>query len=160
MGKLRLLAPKMKEIREKYKGDKPQIQKEMIQLYKKEKANPVSGCLPMLLQIPVFIALYWVLMESVELRQAPFIFWIHDLSAADPYYVLPVLMGLSMFLQQRLNPAPPDPTQAKIMMAMPIIFTVMFLSFPSGLVLYWLVNNCISILQQWYVTRKFSANKK
>ena len=114
----------------------------------------MSGCLPILIQIPVFIALYWVLVESVQLRQAPFIFWIHDLSQQDPYYVLPVLMGISMFIQQRLNPPPPDPLQAKIMMLMPVIFTVMFASFPAGLMLYWFVNNTLSFMQQWFVMHR------
>ena len=114
----------------------------------------------MLVQIPVFIALYWVLLESVELRQAPFMFWIHDLSAKDPFYVLPLLMGFTMFLQQKLTPSPPDPTQAKMMMLMPVIFTVFFLNFPAGLVLYWLTNNILSVTQQWYIMRKFDLKKK
>ncbi|MES9870075.1 MAG: membrane protein insertase YidC, partial [Sedimenticola sp.] len=122
--------------------------------YKKEKINPLGGCLPILLQIPFFIALYWVLLESVELRQAPFILWIEDLSIKDPYYVLPVIMGVSMFLQQKLNPAPPDPMQAKIMMSLPFVFTIFFAFFPAGLVLYWVVNNILSIAQQWYITRQ------
>jgi len=116
--------------------------------------NPMSGCLPILIQIPVFIALYWVLVESVQLRQAPFIFWIHDLSRHDPYYVLPLLMGLSMFMQQRMNPPPPDPIQAKVMMLMPVIFTFLFANFPAGLMLYWFVNNTLSFLQQWHVMHK------
>jgi YidC/Oxa1 family membrane protein insertase len=120
--------------------------------------NPLGGCLPILVQIPVFIALYWVLIESVELRHAPFILWLTDLSAADPYHVLPVVMGLTMLIQQKLNPAPPDPMQAKIMMFLPVVFTIMFLNFPAGLVLYWIVNNTLSILQQWYITRKFSGD--
>ena len=114
----------------------------------------MSGCLPILIQIPVFIALYWVLVESVQLRQAPFIFWIRDLSQQDPYYILPVLMGISMFLQQRLNPPPPDPLQAKVMMAMPIVFTALFANFPAGLMLYWFVNNALSFLQQWHIMHK------
>ncbi len=122
-----------------------------MELYKKEKANPLGGCLPLILQIPFFIALYYVLIESVQLRHAPFILWINDLSAADPYYTLPVLLGLSMLAQQKLSPAPPDPTQAKVMMVMPVMFTLFFLHFPAGLVLYWFVNNLLSILQQWYV---------
>jgi YidC/Oxa1 family membrane protein insertase len=125
----------------------------MMELYRKEKLNPLGGCLPILIQIPVFIALYYVLLESIELRQAPFFFWIKDLSSRDPYYVLPLIMGLTMFIQQKLNPAPPDPMQAKVMMLMPVIFTVLFLSFPTGLVLYWTVNNLLSIAQQWYITR-------
>ena len=129
----------------------------MMEMYKKEKINPLGGCLPIVVQIPVFIALYWVLLETVELRQAPFMFWLNDLSTHDPYYVLPVLMGISMFVQQRLSPAPPDPIQAKVMMAMPIIFTFFFLFFPSGLVLYWLCNNLLSISQQWYITRRIES---
>ncbi len=125
-------------------------------MYKTEKVNPAGGCLPILVQIPVFIALYWVLLESVELRQAPWAFWINDLSSKDPYYVLPLIMGGSMLLQQFLNPAPMDPMQQKIMMAMPVVFTVFFLSFPAGLVLYWVVNNCLSILQQWLILRRYT----
>jgi len=126
----------------------------MMELYKTEKINPLGGCLPIVVQIPVFISLYWVLLESVELRHSPFIGWVTDLSAYDPYFVLPLLMGISMFVQQRLNPAPPDPMQAKIMMMLPIVFTFLFLFFPSGLVLYWFVNNLLSIAQQWVITRK------
>jgi YidC/Oxa1 family membrane protein insertase len=131
-----------------------------MELYKKEKVNPLGGCLPVVVQIPVFIALYYVLLGSVELRLSPFMFWITDLSEKDPYYVLPILMGLSMFVQQRLNPQPPDPMQAKVMMLMPVIFTVLFLNFPSGLVLYWLVSNLLSIAQQWYITRKIESSGK
>ena len=127
----------------------------MMELYKKEKINPLGGCLPILVQIPVFIALYWVLIESVELRQAPFIFWIRDLSIKDPYYVLPILMGATMYFQQHLSPAPPDPTQAKMMKFLPVVMTAFFLSFPAGLVLYWVVNNTLSILQQWYIMKKY-----
>jgi YidC/Oxa1 family membrane protein insertase len=117
----------------------------------------MSGCLPMLVQIPFFIALYWVLVESVQLRQAPFIFWIQDLAVKDPYYILPLLNGLLMFVQQKLNPPPPDPTQAKVMLFMPVLFTVLFLSFPAGLVLYWVVNSLVSILQQWFITRQIEG---
>ncbi len=124
-----------------------------MEMYKKEKINPLGGCLPILVQIPVFIALYWVLLESVELRQAPWILWIKDLSTRDPYFVLPILMGITMFIQQKLNPAPVDPIQAKVMTFLPIVFTFFFLFFPSGLVLYWVVNNTLSIAQQWYITR-------
>jgi YidC/Oxa1 family membrane protein insertase len=123
-------------------------------LYKKEKVNPVSGCLPMLVQMPVFIALYWVLLESVELRHAPFFLWIDDLAAQDPYFILPLIMGASMFIQQKLSPAPADPMQAKVMKFLPVIFTIFFLWFPSGLVLYWVVNNILSISQQYYIVRK------
>jgi len=125
-----------------------------MEMYKKEKINPLGGCLPIVVQIPVFIALYWVLLESVELRQAPFIFWLQDLSIKDPFYVLPLIMGISMFMQQKLNPAPPDPVQAKIMMSLPFVFTIFFAFFPSGLVLYWVTNNVLSIAQQWYITRQ------
>jgi YidC/Oxa1 family membrane protein insertase len=128
----------------------------MMELYKTEKINPMGGCLPILVQIPVFIALYWVLLGSVEIRHAPFMLWIHDLSAADPYYVLPILMGLTMIIQTRLNPTPPDPIQAKVMMIMPIVFSVFFFFFPAGLVLYWLVNNVLSIAQQWSINRSMS----
>jgi YidC/Oxa1 family membrane protein insertase len=126
----------------------------MMKMYKEEKVNPLGGCLPILVQIPVFIALYWVLLESVELRHAPFMLWINDLSSPDPFYVLPLLMGLSMFLQQKLNPAPMDPIQQRIMMALPFVFTVFFMFFPAGLVLYWVVNNTLSIAQQWFITRR------
>jgi YidC/Oxa1 family membrane protein insertase len=124
-----------------------------MDMYRKEKINPLGGCLPIMVQIPVFIALYWVLLESVELRQAPWILWIDNLSAPDRYFVLPLIMGVSMFIQQKLNPAPPDPMQAKIMMSLPFVFTVFFAFFPSGLVLYWVVNNLLSIAQQWNITR-------
>ncbi len=155
MAKMRELQPKIKELREKCGDDRQKLGTATMELYRKEKVNPLGGCLPILVQIPVFIALYWVLMESVELRQSPFIFWIHDLSVKDPYYILPILMGLSMVIQQRLNPAPPDPMQAKMMMFLPVVFTLMFLGFPSGLVLYWLVNNCLSVLQQWWVMNRY-----
>jgi len=157
MGRMRKLQPKIEALKQRHGEDKQKFSQSVMELYKKEKINPLGGCLPILIQIPVFIALYYVLLGSVELRQAPFILWITDLSSKDPYYVLPVLMGLSMFFQQKLNPAPPDPIQAKVMMFMPIIFTVMFLNFPSGLVLYWLVNNLLSILQQWVITRRIEA---
>ncbi|MCB1802161.1 MAG: membrane protein insertase YidC, partial [Gammaproteobacteria bacterium] len=130
------------------------------EMYKTEKINPLGGCLPMLVQIPFFIALYWVLLESVELRQAPWILWIDDLSIKDPYFVLPLIMGVSMFVQQKLNPAPPDPMQAKIMMALPVVFTVMFAFFPAGLVLYWVVNNLLSIAQQYVITKRIEEGAK
>ncbi|MBK2095722.1 membrane protein insertase YidC [Francisella philomiragia] len=160
MAKMRMLQPRVKRLQETYKDDRQALGKKMMEMYKEEKVNPLSGCLPMLIQIPIFISLYWVLLESVELRQAPFIFWIHDLSMKDPYFVLPILMGISMFLQQKLSPAPADPMQAKIMMFLPVIFTFLFASFPSGLVLYWLTNNVISILQQWIITRHYQATHK
>ena len=155
MAKMKKLQPRLKTLKERYGDDKQKFQQEMMKLYKTEKVNPAGGCLPILVQIPVFIALYWTLLESVELRQADFILWIHDLSIPDPYFVLPLIMGASMFTQFILNPAPVDPLQKKIMMAMPIIFTVFFLWFPAGLVLYWVINNLVSIAQQYYITRKF-----
>lgn len=157
MAGMRKLQPKVNRLKEQYKDDKQGMSKAMMGLYKKEKINPLGGCLPILIQIPVFIALYYVLLESVELRQAPFIFWIHDLSLKDPSYILPVLMGVSMYLQQKLSPAPPDATQAKMMMFLPVIMTVFFLNFPAGLVLYWLVNNVVSVLQQWYITNRYMS---
>ena len=160
MAKMRALAPRLKLLKEKCAGDKQKLSKATMELYRQEKVNPLGGCLPMIIQIPVFIGLYWVLLENVEFRQAPFIFWIHDLSAHDPYYIMPVLMGLSMFLQQRLNPAPTDPTQAKVMMFLPVVFTVLFLSFPAGLVLYWVVNNCMSMAQQSWGMYRFNQSQK
>lgn len=158
MAKMRKITPRMKSLKERYGDDKKGFQQAMMEMYKKEKINPMGGCLPIIIQIPVFIALYWVLLESVELRQAPFALWIQDLSSKDPYYVLPVLMGISMFLQQWLSPAPTmDPLQRKMMMSLPAIFTIFFLFFPAGLVLYWLVNNVLSISQQWYITHKMEA---
>jgi YidC/Oxa1 family membrane protein insertase len=154
MANMRKFAPKLQQLKERYGDDRQRMSQAMMELYKKEKVNPLGGCLPMIVQIPVFIALYWVLLESVELRQAPFILWIQDLSIKDPYYVLPLLMGISMFIQQKLNPAPPDPIQAKVMMALPIIFTLFFAFFPAGLVLYWLANSVLSVAQQWYITVK------
>ena len=151
MAALKRLQPKMEALKERYADDKQKLTQATMDLYRQDKVNPMSGCLPILIQIPVFIALYWVLVASVQLRQAPFIFWIHDLTQHDPYYILPLLMGISMFVQQRLNPPPPDPMQAKVMMLMPVIFTVLFANFPAGLMLYWFVNNTLSFMQQWYV---------
>lgn len=159
MAGMRKLQPKLQALRERYGDDKAKISQATMELYRQEKVNPLGGCLPIVIQIPVFIALYWVLLESVELRQAPFIFWIKDLATADPYHILPIIMGATMLIQQKLNPAPPDPMQAKIMMFLPILFTGLFWSFPAGLVLYWIVNNSLSILQQWYITRKYSDDK-
>ncbi|WP_367608034.1 membrane protein insertase YidC [Legionella sp. W05-934-2] len=159
MANMRKLQPKLEALRQRYGDDKAKLSQETMALYRKEKINPLGGCLPILVQIPVFIALYWVLLESVELRQAPFIGWIQDLSVADPYHILPIIMGLTMLIQQKLNPAPPDPMQAKMMMFLPVVFTALFWGFPAGLVLYWIVNNTLSILQQWYITNKFSENK-
>ncbi len=158
MASMRNLQPRLQALRERYGDDKQKLTQATMELYKTEKVNPLGGCLPILVQIPVFIALYWMLLESVELRQAPFILWIHDLSAKDPYYILPILMGITMFVQQRLNPPPPDPTQAKVMQFLPIFFTALFLNFPSGLVLYWVVNNTLSILQQWFIMRRVSID--
>ncbi len=157
MANMRRVMPKMAQLKERYGDDKMKMQKATMELYQKEKINPFGGCLPMLVQMPVFIALYWVLMESVELRQAPFVLWIKDLSAMDPYFVLPLLMGASMFAQSLLSPAPADPMQAKIMRFMPVVMTVFFLWFPAGLVLYWLANSVLGILQQWYITRKIES---
>ena len=154
MAKMRKLQPKMLELRERYGEDRQKLSQETMDLYRKEKVNPLGGCLPILIQMPVFLALYWVLLESVELRHAPFMLWIRDLSAMDPFFVLPLLMGASMYFQQKLNPPPPDPMQAKVFQFMPIIFTVFFLFFPAGLVLYWLVNNVLSMAQQWVITRR------
>ena len=153
MAKMRKFTPRIKAIQDRHKDDKQAASQAMMELYKKEGVNPMAGCWPMLIQIPFFIAFYWVLLESVEIRQAPFFLWIQDLSSRDPYFVLPVIMGLGMFFQQKLNPAPPDPMQAKVMMAMPIMFTAMFAFFPSGLVLYWLTNSLLSIAQQWKINR-------
>ena len=163
MAHMRRVTPDMQRIKEQHAGDRAKQSQAMMELYKKEKINPLGGCLPILLQMPIFMALYWTLMESVELRHAPWILWIRDLSAMDHYFVLPLIMGVSMFVQQQLNPAPPDPMQAKVMKLMPIVFTFMFLWFPSGLVLYWVVNNLLSIAQQWVITRqieKAAALKK
>ncbi|MEE8263077.1 MAG: membrane protein insertase YidC [Gammaproteobacteria bacterium] len=154
MANMRRVQPRMMAVRERFGNDRARMNQAMMELYKEEKINPLGGCLPIVVQIPVFIALYWVLLESVELRQADFMLWIHDLSTRDPYFVLPLLMGVSMFLQQKLNPAPIDPVQAKVMQLMPVIFTFFFAFFPAGLVLYWLVNNILSIAQQWLITRR------
>jgi YidC/Oxa1 family membrane protein insertase len=142
-------------LREQFKGDPQKLNRAMMDLYKQEKINPLGGCLPVVVQIPVFIALYWVLLSSVEMRNAPWILWIKDLSVPDPYFILPIIMAISMFVQTRLNPTPPDPLQAKIMLWMPIIFSVMFFFFPAGLVLYWVVNNILSIAQQWQINQMF-----
>ena len=158
MAGMRRLMPKMQQLKDSYADDKMKLQQATMALYKKEKINPLGGCLPLLAQMPVFIALYWVLLESVELSHAPFVFWLNDLSVRDPFFVLPLLMGITMFLQMRLNPPPADPMQAKIMQFMPVMMTAMFLFFQSGLVLYWLTNSVLGILQQWYITRKIEAS--
>ncbi len=162
MAKMKELMPKIEELKAKFGDDKLKLQQEMMELYKKEGMNPLNfgGCIPMLIQIPFFIALYYVLIGAVELRQAPFLLWIKDLSVQDPYYVLPIMMGATMFLQQKLSPTASDPAQAKMMMFMPIFFTLLFLKFPAGLVLYWVVNNLLSILQQWYINRKIEQEKR
>ena len=157
MGKLRELQPKMALLQEKHGDNKQAMSQELMEMYKKEGVNPLGGCLPMLLQMPFFLAFYWVLLETVELRHSPFFLWIDDLSAKDPYYVLPLIMGASMYFQQKLNPAPPDPMQAKVMQMLPIIFTAFFAFFPSGLVLYWVVNNLLSIAQQWKITKTITS---
>jgi YidC/Oxa1 family membrane protein insertase len=154
MAGMKKLQPRIATLKERYKDDRQKFQMEMMALYKKEKINPAGGCLPILIQIPVFIALYWTLLESVEIRQAPFALWLNDLSAPDPFYVLPILMGVSMWAQQKLNPAPMDDIQKKVMMIMPFALTLLFLTFPAGLVLYWVVNNVLSMAQQWYINQK------
>ena len=159
MAKMKLVTPRLMKLREQYADDKAKLNQAMMDLYRTEKINPLGGCLPILVQIPVFIALYWVLFESVELRNAPFYLWIKDLSAPDPWYVLPTLMMVSMIVQTKMNPTPPDPVQAKVMMIMPFVFGVMFYFFASGLVLYWFVNNILSILQQWQITRMIGGEK-
>ncbi|MFW5451493.1 MAG: membrane protein insertase YidC [Methylophagaceae bacterium] len=157
MAGMRKLTPKLATLKERYGDDKQKFNQAMMDLYRTEKINPLGGCLPILVQMPVFLAFYWVLVEAIELRQAPFIWWLQDLTAMDPYFILPLLFGLSMFFQQKLNPAPQDPAQAMVMKAFPIVFTVFFAFFPSGLVLYWVVNNILSIAQQWHITRKLGA---
>ncbi len=160
MANMRRVQPRLLSIRDRYKDDRARLNQAMMELYKEEKINPLGGCFPILIQIPVFISLYWVLLESVELRQADFILWINNLSSADPYFVLPLLMGITMFVQQKLNPAPMDPVQAKVMSVLPVVFTVFFAFFPSGLVLYWVVNNTLSIAQQWVITRNLEKESE
>ncbi|AMP12292.1 membrane protein insertase, YidC/Oxa1 family, N-terminal domain [Collimonas arenae] len=159
MAKMKLVTPKMTSIRERYKSEPQKMNQAMMELYKTEKINPLGGCLPIVIQIPVFLSLYSVLLASVEFRNAPWLGWIHDLAAPDPFYILPIVMAISMFIQTKLNPTPPDPMQAKVMMFMPLIFSVMFFFFPSGLVLYWVTNNILSIAQQWVITRKMGTAK-
>jgi len=160
MAQMKVLAPKMEKLKELYGDDRQKLNTAMMELYRTEKINPLGGCLPIVVQIPVFIALYWVLLGSIELRHAPWIGWIHDLSAPDPYFILPVIYAVSMFVQTRINPQPADPVQAKVMMFMPIMFSVFFLFFPSGLVLYWVVQNLLSIVQQWHINRTLAAEAK
>jgi len=159
MANMRKLTPRIQALKDRFGEDKQRMKKEMMEIYKKEKVNPLGGCLPMLIKIPFFIALYWVLLESVELRQAPWILWIDDLAVKDPYYVLPIIMAVSMFVQQKLNPQPPDPMQQKIMMYLPLVFGVMFAFFPAGLVLYWVLNNLLSIAQQYVITKRIEAGE-
>ena len=159
MAKMKLVTPRLTKMREMYANDRQKMNQAMMELYKTEKINPLGGCFPILVQIPVFIALYWVLLAAIELRHAPFILWIQDLSALDPYFVLPILMTVTMVLQTRMNPTPPDPVQAKVMQFMPFVFSIFFFFFPAGLVLYWLVNNILSILQQWQIQRLFDRDK-
>jgi YidC/Oxa1 family membrane protein insertase len=159
MAQMRVLGPKLQKLKEQYGDDRQRLHTAMMELYKTEKVNPLGGCLPVVVQIPVFIALYWALLNSVEMRQAPFMLWINDLSVPDPYYILPIVMGITMIIQTKLNPTPPDPIQAKVMMIMPIAFSVFFFFFPAGLVLYWVVNNVLSIAQQWYVTHGVEQEK-
>jgi len=154
MANMRRIGPELQKMKEKYGDDRQKMSQAMMEMYKKEKINPIGGCLPIIVQMPVFIALYWMLMETVELRHAPFMLWITDLSVKDPFFVLPIIMGASMFIQQLLNPTPPDPMQAKMMKALPVVFTVFFLWFPAGLVLYWVVNNILSIAQQYVITKR------
>ncbi len=154
MAKMRKIQPRLKELQERFANDRQRFNTEMMGLYKKEKVNPLGGCLPILIQIPVFMALYWVLSETVEFRQAPFVLWIQDLSIQDPFYILPIIMGITMKIQQGLNPPPIDPVQAKVMKMFPIVFTIFFLFFPAGLVLYWVINNTLSIIQQTYITKQ------
>jgi YidC/Oxa1 family membrane protein insertase len=160
MAKMRVVAPKMQRIKDQYGNDRQRMQQAMMELYKTEQINPLGGCMPIVIQIPVFIALYWVLLASVELRHAPFMLWIDDLATPDPWFILPLLMGATMIIQTRLNPEPPDPVQAKVMKIMPVVFSVFFFFFPAGLVLYWLVNNVLSIAQQWHITRKLEREAR
>ena len=160
MAKMRALAPRLQALKEEHGDDRMKMSQEMMALYKEEKVNPMAGCLPILLQMPIFLALYWVLVESVELRHAPWILWIHDLSAMDPYFILPIFMGVTMFAQQMFNPQPTDPMQAKVMKFLPIIFTAFMLFFPAGLVLYWTVNNLFTMTQQYIVNKKVEKEQK
>ena len=156
MARMRKVQPKMLTLRERYADDKQKLNQAMWDLYKKEEINPLGGCLPILIQMPVFLSLYWVLIESVEMRHAPFVFWIQDLSSKDPLYILPLLMGISMFVQFKLNPKPTDPMQEKVFLIMPVFMMAFMAFFPAGLVLYWFVNNLLSIGQQWYITKRYA----
>jgi len=160
MGKMKALSPRIADMRERLKDKPQQMQQEMMRIYKEEKVNPLGGCLPIMVQIPVFIALYWVLLSSVEMRNAPWIGWILDLSTKDPYYILPAVMTATTFIQTALNPVPPDPLQARLMWIMPMAFSVMFFFFPAGLVLYWITNNTLTILQQWQINKSMGVEMK
>ena len=157
MAKMKAVSPKITEMRERLKDNPQQMQQEMMRIYREEKVNPMGGCFPIMIQIPVFIALYWVLLSSVEMRNAPWVLWIHDLSSPDPFYILPLVMTLTTVLQTALNPVPPDPMQAKLMWFMPLAFSVMFFFFPAGLVLYWITNNILSIAQQWVINTRMGV---
>jgi YidC/Oxa1 family membrane protein insertase len=157
MAKMKTLQPRIKNLQDTYKDDREKLGRAMMELYKREKINPVAGCLPIIIQIPVFLAFYWVLLESVEMRQAPFAFWIHDLSARDPLFILPAIMAIAMFVQYKLNPTSPDPVQARVFMIMPIVMSATFAFFPAGLVLYWVTNTILSIAQQWNINRRIAA---
>ena len=157
MAKMRKLQPRLKALQERYKDDRQKLSEAMMEMYKREKVNPAAGCLPILLQMPFFLAFYWVLLESVEMRQAPFMLWINDLSSRDPLFILPLLMGAAMLAQQQLNPAPADPVQAKVMRILPVVFCVMFAFFPAGLVLYWCTNTILGVAQQWQINRVVAA---
>lgn len=159
MARMKEVQPRLLAMKEQYKGEPQKLNQAMMEMYRKEKINPLGGCLPVVIQIPVFISLYWVLLSSVEMRNAPWVLWIHDLSVPDPYYILPIIMAVSMFVQTKLNPTPPDPIQAKVMMYMPLVFSIMFFFFPAGLVLYWVVNNLLSIAQQWQINQMFGGKK-
>jgi len=154
MAKMREIQPRIQALQERYKDDRQALSQAMMDIYKREKVNPAAGCLPILIQMPFFLAFYWVLLESVEMRQAPFALWITDLSSRDPFFILPLIMGAAMLFQQKLNPTPADPVQARVMQIMPIMFTVFFAFFPSGLVLYWVTNTLLSIAQQWFINKK------
>ena len=157
MAKMKTLQPRIKNLQDTYAEDREKLGRAMMELYKREKINPLASCLPIVIQIPVFLAFYWVLLESVEMRQAPFAFWIHDLSARDPWFILPLIMAVAMFVQYKLNPTPPDPVQAKVFMIMPLVMSATFAFFPAGLVLYWVTNTVLSIAQQWNINRRIGA---
>jgi YidC/Oxa1 family membrane protein insertase len=160
MAKMKAINPRITEMRERLKSNPQQMQQEMMKIYREEKVNPLGGCLPIMIQIPVFIALYWVLLSSVEMRNAPWVLWIHDLSSPDPFFILPLVMAITTLIQTALNPLPPDPLQAKLMWMLPLVFSVMFFFFPAGLVLYWITNNILTIVQQAYINNKMGVPLK